>query len=223
MLLRIPGVLNRDDLAAVRKILDGCRFVDGKLSAGMAARRVKRNEEVQAQAREVQQLNNVVMNRLVQNPVYRAGAMPLRVAVPYYARYTEGMTYGDHIDDPIMQGDGVYRSDVAITVFLSEPDEYDGGELVIRTSFGDNTVKLPAGDAVMYPASSVHQVAEVTRGARLVAVTWLQSAVRDPARRELLYELHQAREKMLRDTPDAEETRHVDHAYVNLVRMWAEL
>ncbi len=133
------------------------------------------------------------------------------------------MAYGDHVDDPVMGPGPRYRSDIAITVFLSDPESYDGGELVIRTSFGDRAVKLAAGEAIMYPASSQHHVAEVTRGERLVAVTWVQSLVRDPVKRELLYELNLAREKLLRELPDAEETARVNTAYVNLVRMWADL
>ena len=118
---------------------------------------------------------------------------------------------------------GRYRSDVSCTVYLNGPDGYDGGELVINTTFGTREVKLPAGDAVLYPSSSLHHVAPVTRGERLVAVTWIQSMVRDAARRELLHELNQAREKLLVERPQAEETAQVDHAYVNLVRMWAEV
>ena len=224
MLLHIPGVLDRDQLGTVERLLANVKFVDGKLSAGAAARRVKRNEEVDKGARELEMLNNLVMGNLVRHPVYRAGALPLHVAAPYYARYVPGMTYGDHVDDPIMGVDGmVYRSDIAITVFLTQPADYDEGELVIRTAFGENRVKFPAGDAVMYPASSLHQVRPVTRGERRVAVTWVQSLVRDPARRELLYELNQAREKLLASAPEAEETAKVNTAYVNLIRMWSEL
>jgi PKHD-type hydroxylase len=116
-----------------------------------------------------------------------------------------------------------FRCDVACTVFLNQPDDYDGGELVVRTTFGDTTVKLPAGDAVVYPASSLHHVAEVTRGQRLVAVTWIQSMVRNPQQREILYELNLAREQLMRSAPQSRETARVDHAYVNLVRMWAEV
>ncbi|TNF84899.1 MAG: Fe2+-dependent dioxygenase, partial [Gammaproteobacteria bacterium] len=121
MLLRIPSVLKPDQLAGVRQILARSRFVDGKLSAGMAARQVKRNEELDPRADEIGELNEVVMGSLVQHPVYRAGALPMRVASPYYARYTTGMSYGDHVDDPIMRSDVPYRSDVSITVFLNEP------------------------------------------------------------------------------------------------------
>ncbi len=224
MLLTIPAVLTPDQLAAVRKLLAGAKFIDGKLSAGAAAKHVKRNQELDAQSQEMENLNNIVMGSLVQHPAYRNGALPLRVAAPFYARYMEGMEYGNHLDDPIMGADGVlYRSDIAITIFLNEPSSYDGGELVIRSSFGSQEIKLPAGDAVMYPASSLHQVRKITRGQRLVAVTWAQSLVRDPAQRELLYELNQAREKLLQTAPNAEETAKVGTAYMNLIRMWGEI
>ena len=224
MLLRIPSVLDRAALDVVRRMLSSAPFVDGKLSAGQAAKRVKHNQEVDRRAHEIAQLNNLVMGKLVQQPVYRSGALPLRVAAPYYARYTPGMRYGDHVDDPVMGADGtLYRSDISITIFLSDPAEYDGGELVINTPFGAQPVKLPAGDAVMYPSSSLHRVAEVTRGERLVAVTWLQSLVRDPARRELLHELNYVRERMLANTPDTEDAKLINKTYVNLVRMWGDL
>ena len=224
MLLRIPSVLDRSDLDIVRRMLAGAPFVDGKLSAGQVARRVKHNQEVDRRARELEQLNNLVMGKLVQHPVYRSGALPLRVAAPYYARYTPGMQYGDHVDDPVMGADGaLYRSDISITVFLGDPAGYDGGELVINTPFGEQQVKLPAGDAVMYPSSSLHRVAEVTRGERLVAVTWLQSLVRDPARRELLHELNSVRERLLASAPETEDAKLINKTYVNLVRMWGEI
>ena len=224
MLLRIPSVLDRSELDIVRRMLAGAPFVDGKLSAGQVAKRVKHNQEVDRRARELEQLNNLVMGKLVQHPVYRSAALPLRVAAPYYARYTPGMQYGDHVDDPVMGADGVlYRSDVSITIFLGDPAGYDGGELVINTPFGEQQVKLPAGDAVMYPSSSLHRVAEVTHGERLVAVTWLQSLVRDPARRELLHELNSVRERMLANTPETEDAKLINKTYVNLVRMWGEL
>ena len=224
MLLRIPSVLDRSELDVVRRMLAGAPFVDGKLSAGQVAKRVKQNQEVDRHALELEQLNNLVMGKLVQHPVYRNGALPLRVAAPYYARYTPGMQYGDHVDDPIMGMDGqLYRSDLAITVFLNDPASYDGGELVINTPFGEQLVKLPAGDAVMYPASSLHRVAEVTHGERLVAVTWLQSLVRDPAQRELLHELNSVRERMLANTPETEDAKLINKTYVNLVRMWGDI
>lgn len=224
MLLLLPAVLKADELALVRALLAAAHFVDGRLSAGAAARRVKSNEEMDPAAQDLERLNRVVMGSLARHPVYRAGALPLHAAGPLYARYRPGMAYGDHLDDPIMGAGGVkYRSDVALTVFLSPPDEYDGGELVIRSLAGEQVVKLAAGDAVLYPAGSIHHVSPVTRGERLVAVTWVQSLVRDAARRELLYGLNAAREKLLRDAPEAAETAQVNAAYLNLVRMWSDL
>lgn len=224
MLLAIPGVLKADEAARVRAVLAGAHFVDGRLSAGSAARRVKNNEELPAGASDLEQLNRLVMGNLMRHPVYRAGAMPLHVASPLYARYRSGMTYGEHLDDPIMGADGViYRSDIAITIFLNAPEEYDGGELVIRMAAGEREVKLAAGDAVLYPAGSLHRVVPVSRGERLVAVTWVQSMVRDAAQRELLYGLNLAREKLLESAPQAEETAQVNAAYQNLIRMWADL
>lgn len=224
MLLIVPGVLKPDELKLARAWLAEAPFVDGKLSAGVAARRVKANEERDRGAGDVERLDRLVMSALTRHPMYRNGALPLHAASPMYARYRPGMVYGGHLDDPIMGAGGVmYRSDVAVTVFLSAPEEYDGGELVVRTVAGEQQVKLAAGDAVLYPASTVHQVRPVTRGERLVAVTWVQSLVRDPARRELLYGLNLAREKLLAASPEAEETAQVNAAYLNLIRMWSDI
>ena len=223
MLTRLHHVLNSDQLADARQLVAAGRFVDGILSAGMAAKRVKHNQELAADQRLMRSLNNLVMGSLVTHPVYRSAALPLKLGAPYYARYSGGMSYGNHVDDPIMGQGDLYRSDISVTIFLSGPDDYDGGELIVETPFGTQQVKLPAGDAVIYPSSSVHRVAEVTRGERVVAVSWIQSLVRQPDKRALLHELNQAREKLLREHPDAEETRQVNQTYVNLVRMWSEL
>ena len=190
----------------------------------MAAKRVKDNEELADSAPELDRLNGLVMAALTRHPDYRGGALPLHIAAPYYARYRPGMSYGEHLDDPIMGSGGVrYRSDIAITLFLNPPQAYDGGELVIQTAFGSQSVKLPAGDAVLYPAGCLHRVTPVTQGERLVAITWAQSLVRDPARRELLYGLNAAREKLLQTVPDATETAQVSAAYLNLIRMWSDI
>ena len=225
MLQHVRSVLSRHQVETVREILAHAEFVDGRRSAGRSAALVKHNQELGPHAPDREQLNALVMGNLVRHPAYRNAALALRVATPFFARYTTGMYSGDHVDDPVMgPADGVqYRADVAITVFLNDPHEYQGGELTIRTPIGDHSAKYPAGDAVLYPASSVHRVTEVTRGERLVAVTWAQSLVRDPARRELLYELNRARERLLRRAPDAAETVAVNHVYNNLLRMWGEL
>jgi PKHD-type hydroxylase len=224
MLVTIKQLLNAGQLQNVRASLGGATFVDGKLSAGRAARNVKNNEELAANAQLLELLNNTVMGCLVKNPTYQAAAMPLRVASPFYARYTPGKSYGDHVDDPVMGTAGhLYRSDISTTVFLNDPGDYDGGELVINTAFGQHEVKLAAGDAVLYPSSTLHHVAEVTRGERLVAVTWAQSMIRDPSQRELLYTLYQAKESLLASDPNGLLTNQVNTAYVNLVRMWCDV
>jgi len=224
MLTQISQVLDQQQLEAARNLIATGQFSDGSQSAGMAAQRVKHNEELALNKENLKDLNNLVMGSLVKHPAYRSAALPLKVAAPYYAHYTKGMSYGEHVDDPIMgTGSELYRSDISITVFLSNPDEYDGGELVIQTSFGEQQVKLPAGDAILYPSSSTHRVAEVTRGERLVAVSWVQSLVQEPEKRALLHDMNQARETLLRDKPDAEETRQVNQSYINLVRMWSDI
>lgn len=224
MLLTIPKLLNPAQLQKVHELLAAAPFVDGKLSAGFAAARVKHNEEMRQDPERMQLLVRILMASLGHNERFRSAALPHRVADPIFARYRPGMTYGDHVDDPIMGTTGPrFRTDVSLTLFLNPPEDYEGGELLMRTPFGDRRVKLPAGDAVIYPSSSLHQVAEVTKGERLVALTWIQSYVRDPAQRELLYELNQAREVLLKEAPAAEHTAQVDRSYANLVRMWSEL
>ena len=223
MMVKIPSVLNESQLSKIRLMLENAHFVDGKLSAGMAAKRVKNNEEVDVHSNEIEALNDIVMNSLVSHPLFKAAVIPLRVAAPYYARYQIGQYYGDHVDDPVMFAGAPYRSDVSTTVFLSDPADYDGGELVVRTTFGDAEVKLPAGHAVVYPSASIHHVNEVTKGERIVAVSWAQSMVRSPSKREILLDLYNAREKMLVEMIGKEETDQVDRSYVNLVRMWSEL
>ena len=224
MLLTIPGLLNPAQLDKIRETLEGAEFVDGRLTAGFAAARVKRNLELRQDPQRLQRLVRIIMASLGHNEAFRFGALPHRVADPIIARYEPGMAYGDHVDDPIMGASGPrFRTDVSMTIFLNEPEAYSGGELTVRTPFGDRKVKLPAGAAVMYPSSSLHAVAEVTAGQRLVALTWIQSYVRDAAQRELLYELNLARERLLRDAPGTETTGYVDRSYANLLRMWADL
>ena len=224
MLLLLPGVLDGEQLAQARARLAAARFVDGRLSAGSAARQVKNNEEAVPGGPQLERLDRLVMESLSRHALYQAAAMPVHAAAPLYARYGPGMGYGEHLDDPIMgAGALLYRSDIAVTLFVSDPTSYEGGALVVRTAFGEQRVKPPAGDAVLYPASSLHRVETVTRGERLVALTWVQSLVRDPARREVLFGLRAARESLLGREPQAPEATQVGAAYLNLVRMWSEL
>jgi PKHD-type hydroxylase len=224
MLLTIPELLNQAQIEKIRQLLQDAPFVDGRLTAGFAAARVKNNLEMQPEPERMRLLIRITMASLGHNETFRFGVLPHRVADPIFARYDPGMAYGDHVDDPIMGASGPrFRTDASMTIFLNAPETYDGGELVVRTSFGGQRVKLPAGHAVVYPSSSLHQVAPVTRGDRLVALTWVQSYVRDPARRELLYELNLARERLLKDAPGTEAAAYVDRSYANLLRMWAEV
>lgn len=224
MLLAIPGLLNAAQLAKIRETLEGAEPADGRATAGFAAARVKRNLELQPTPERRERLNRILMASLGHDETFRFACLPHRVADPIFARYTPGMAYGEHVDDPIMGTTGPrFRTDISMTLFLNDPQDYDGGELCIRTPFGEQAVKRPAGDAAIYPSSSLHRVAQVTRGERLVALTWVQSYVRDPARRELLYELNLARERLLRDSPGSDTAAYVDRSYANLLRMWGDL
>ena len=222
MIVQIKHVLGEKDLKHVQELLQNAQYKDGKLSAGLAAQLVKNNEEL-SEDKIITELNHIVLGNLVRHPQYQRAALPNRIAVPFYARYKKDMHYGEHIDDPIMGEGNRYRSDIAITIFLNPPHEYEGGELVIQTLYGDKNIKLPAGDAVLYPASTRHQVTPVTKGERLVAVTWVQSLIKNHEQRDLLYQLSKTREKMLRKDPNSEDTKRIDNVYVNLVRMWSEV
>ncbi len=224
MLVIVPEVLHKDQLKAVRDLLQNADYIDGRLSAGKTARKVKKNHELAADSKLHGQLNNIVMNSLYNHPLYQAAVLPHRLATPFYARYEPGETYGQHVDDPIMGPmQGRYRTDVSTTLFISDPEEYEGGETVIQTQVGEQRIKLPAGSAITYPSGSLHYVAEVTRGTRLVAVTWAQSLIRDAEKRELLFNLHKTREALQKKYPDDEEVVKVDHTYINLMRMWVEI
>ena len=223
MLASIDHLISAKNLTKIRQLLDDSPFVDGKLSAGMVAQQVKHNQEMNPTSEHFRELNELVMGNLVRHPKYKAVVWPQRLAAPFYARYEAGMQYGEHVDDPIMGQSDLYRTDVSITIFLSDPDEYDGGELTIRDTYGERTIKLPAGSVVMYPSHSRHYVAPVTRGIRLVAVTWAQSTIRDPSKREMLYELNLAREMLFKELPDSEATHKVSATFNNLVRRWVDV
>lgn len=224
MLLVIPQVLDAERVQEVQGLLRHADFIDGKLSAGKEAQQVKQNQELSANSPQRRRLDALVMSALVQHPQYQAAVLPLRVATAFYVRYQVGMGYGFHIDDPVMGPmSGRYRSDISTTVFLNEPEAYEGGELVIRSSFGEQRIKAAAGSAVIYPSSTWHQVTPVTQGERLVAVTWAQSLVKSAEQRELLYQLAQAREGLLAKASNSAELAQLSTAYSNLVRMWSEV
>lgn len=221
MLVKIPDLLDSTEIEAVASVLRQADFVDGKPSAGRNARGEKTNQELAAQQDCYEALNNVVMTRLVQHPLYLRTAMPAKISAPIYARYLEGMAYGTHIDDAIMgPPQSRYRSDISISIFLNPPEQYEGGELCIESSTGTETVKMPAGHAILYPSTSCHSVNRVDAGERLVAVTWVQSHIRRADQRELLIQLDQARESLLDENKIARQK--IDLCYANLFRLWAE-
>lgn len=224
MLLQIPGLLNQLQIDKIHDLVGRSSFRDGKATAGVAARLVKRNEEMTPDEQAQQLLNRILMSSLGEQQLFHYAAMPAKLADFILARYDPEMEYGDHVDEPVMGGPGPkFRTDISMTVFLTSPESYDGGELVIRTSFGENRVKLAAGDAVIYPSSSLHHVAKVTRGQRVVALTWIQSQVRDPARREILFDLAMTRDRLHEQESGSELHQRIDRSYANLLRMWAEV
>jgi PKHD-type hydroxylase len=222
MLLLIKNVLDPQRIKEVQDLLATGEFVDGRFSAGGEAAKVKYNEELSLNSPLHRRLNAMVMGPLVQHPQYQTAVLPLRVATAFYARYKPGMTYGFHVDDPVMGPmSGRYRTDVSTTVFLN--DNYEGGEITIRTAYGEQKIRGAAGDAVVYDSGSWHKVAEVTSGERLVAVTWAQSLVKDPMQRELLYQLAQAREGVMEKLPQSDEAANISTVHINLLRMCSEV
>jgi PKHD-type hydroxylase len=224
MLIQIPNVIHPQQLKSIQNILKQAHFVDGKISAGDIAQNVKNNEElIQDNSPKIQSINNILMGSLINNEIYKAAVMMKKIGAPFLARYRQGMGYGGHIDNPIMgKMPNIYRTDVSTTLFLNDPSEYEGGELVIVTQYGEHRAKLKAGSAIIYPSTSWHYVDQVTAGERLVCVTWAQSMIQDANQREILYELWQAREKLLKENPQAEATKNVDVTYIKLVQMWAD-
>ena len=223
MLIKIGGVLNSQQLSAAKNIIHGGKYKDGD-NVGPVARAIKNNSELVLGEEQYNKLNSVVMGNLCKSEEFNNAAFPLKIAQPIYASYTPGKYYGNHVDEAVMGPlTGRYRSDVSMTVFLNGPADYDGGELIIQTLFGESQVKLAAGDVVIYPSSSVHRIAEVTRGERLVAVSWIQSLVRDPEKRLLLYKLGKSLQECVRSRPEAKETLDILDVYTNLKRMWSDL
>ncbi|TJY56601.1 Fe2+-dependent dioxygenase [Sinimarinibacterium sp. CAU 1509] len=229
MMLQIPGVLGQDELSAIRSALDAADWTDGRETVGVQGAQVKRNEQLPDASPLKAELGRIVSAALERNPLFFAAAFPLRVLPPRFNRYQGGGTYGFHVDGSVMQigraagGSLHVRSDVSCTVFLAEPDEYDGGELVIADTYGEHTVKLPAGDMVLYPSSSLHQVNPVTRGARLASFFWVQSMVRSEERRRLLFEMDTSIETLRRSGADAAAVLRLTGVYHNLLRSWAEV
>jgi len=223
LLFEIEQVIPPSEIEEIQTLLHTAPWLTGKRTAGAYAQQQKSNEEMDQSSDTWKKINQRVLTRLYENAGFQRRVLPLRLSAAFIARYTEGAAYGQHIDDPVMGGPGSrYRADVSVTIFLNNPQDYTGGELVIQTKFGPTSVKLAAGSAVAYPSSSLHEVAPVTAGERLVGVLWVQSLVRDAQQREILSDLDEARQALQQATPKASVTTRVDHAYMNLVRLWSE-
>lgn len=218
MQIVIGNVLSGDDLALVREALAHATFQDGRATAGFAARLVKNNTQA-TNDRNVETVRKLVEERILANEIFRLAVRPKKLSPVMFSRYEPGMHYGSHVDDALMQG---MRTDVSFTLFLAEPDSYDGGELVIESASGEDAVKLPAGSMVAYPSTALHHVAEVTRGERLAAVGWARSFVRDPAQREMLFDLDTARRQLFAREGKSAEYDLVSKSLANLMRMWVE-
>ena len=218
----IPDILDWPTLKKIRAAINEIGFDDGRRTAGRDAKRVKHNLELKTGSEKANEIQVTVIKALQRNMTFRQAARPFYTHPPLISRYQEGMDYGLHVDDAMMGGNPKERTDISVTVFLSDPADYDGGETVMHSPFGEQEVKLPAGAAVVYPSSTLHRVAPVTRGERLAAVTWVQSYVRDPAKREILHDVYQMREKLAKLHPDDEEADLAFKTYANLLRMWSE-
>ena len=220
MILCIADVLDKTALAALRNTLAGGEYVDGVLSSGWASRLVKHNQQL-GSGPVMQSAADQFLAALARHAVFSAAVMPRRFAPPLFARYTPGMEFGTHMDNALMGPDKL-RSDVSVTVFLSNPEDYDGGELVMEPSGGEVGYKLPAGSAVTYPSTMLHRVEPVTRGTREVAVTWAQSLIRAPDRREMLFDLDQVSLSLFQRDGKSREFDLLNKSTANLRRMWVE-
>src|SRR6201994_4577058 len=227
MLICIPDVLTKDDVADFRRIMAAEAWEDGRSTAGAQSAEVKKNEQLPPDGKLSRQLGEYILRALAANPLFVSAAVPLHIFPPLFNKYVPGQFFGEHVDNCI-RGDRLtglrIRTDLSVTLFLSDPEEYDGGELVVEDYYGSHEVKLPAGDLVLYPASSLHMVTPVTRGVRVGSFFWLQSMIRDAHARSLIFDLDvsiQALvERLGRDDP---ETVRLTGIYHNLIRYWAEV
>jgi PKHD-type hydroxylase len=229
MLICIPDVLGKDDVAEFRRIMDSSDWEDGRSTAGAQSALVKKNQQLPPNSEVARQLGNRVVSALAANPKFISAAVPRQIFPPLFNRYAaaEGHHFGIHVDNAV-RGDRLtgmrIRTDLSVTLFLAEPDEYDGGELVVEDNYGSHDIKLPAGHLVLYPASSLHMVTPVTRGTRVASFFWLQSMIRDTHARSMIFDLDTAIQSLVarigRDDP---ETIKLTGIYHNLIRYWAEV
>jgi len=226
MLIQIPGLLTPEQLALCQEQLVAADWRDGRVTAGPLAARAKQNLQLDESSEVARTLGGLIVGALEQNPLFLSAALPKQVFPPLFNRYEPGMRFGTHIDNAIRQHRGTrqrLRTDLSATLFLSPPESYDGGELIVEDSYGAHRVKLPAGDMILYPASSLHHVAPITRGARVAAFFWVQSLVKDDGERTLLFDLDNAIRDLGQTAPDAPALVRLTGCYHNLLRRWAEI
>lgn len=225
MLLHIPNVLTAEQVAEARHILDTTDWVDGAVTAGHQSTKAKHNMQIPEQHPAARQLGDTILAALERNPLFMSAALPLKVFPPLFNRYSGGQSFGVHVDNAIRQVPGTahrVRTDLSATLFFTGPDEYDGGELTVEDTYGVHMVKLPAGDMVLYPSTSLHQVRPVTRGARVCSFFWMQSMIRDDGQRTMLFDLDTAIQKIGVDVPDHPGVVQLTGLYHNLLRHWAD-
>ena len=226
MLLHVPDILTPDQVTHGRRLLEEAQWVDGRVTAGSQSSRAKRNLQLPEDSPAARELGEIVLGALQRNALFMSAALPLKVFPPLFNRYGEGHTFGTHVDNAIRIKRGSefrIRSDLSITVFLEDPAEYDGGELVVEDHFGVQRVKLPAGHAVVYPSSSLHHVTPVTRGVRVASFFWLQSMVRDDGARRILFDLDQSVQRLTGQLGGADRSViELTGVYHNLLRRWAD-
>jgi PKHD-type hydroxylase len=225
MLLRIPAVLTAEQVAHCRQALDKADWADGRATAGHQSAQVKDNQQVPDGHPVARALGDLILAALERNPLFISAALPLKVVPPLFNCYRGGGAYGTHIDGAIWQISGTphrVRTDLSATLFLTAPEEYDGGELTVEDSLGPHRVKLPAGDMILYPGTSLHHVTPVTRGARISAFFWIQSMVRDDAQRTLMFDLDSAIRQCRDGLADQKPVAQLTNVYHNLLRQWAD-
>lgn len=230
MLITIPDVLTAEQVAHARQALDKADWGDGRATAGYQSAKTKDNMQIPEGHPVARELGDMILQALGKNPLFVSAALPLRVYPPMFNRYAGGQSFGTHVDNAIRQIPGTphrIRTDLSATLFFTGPEEYDGGELVVEDTYGGKSVKLPAGHMVLYPATSLHHVKPVTRGARICSFFWMQSMIRDDGQRALLFDLDVAIQRLSRDLAgnDAAEksTVQLTGVYHNLLRQWAEM
>ncbi len=225
MVFDIPDILSAQEIAATRAVLEQAEWVDGSVTAGHQAARVKDNQQIPAGHPAARQVGEIILQALSRNPLFLSAALPLQILPPMFNRYRGCQHFGPHIDGAIRQIPNTgrrIRTDLSATLFFNHPSEYDGGELIIEDTFGSKSVKLEPGHLVLYPATSLHHVTPVTRGSRLCAFFWIQSLIREDSQRSILYELDQGVQLLSRDHSGHPSLTRLTGVYHNLLRQWSD-